>query len=102
MAEYHNLERATQQLQQRFVSLQRLGLGLDVLLGGVLAALLATVLTTLLGWSVPLLVLYGAIALLAVGVFAGLAWRVRSAALDVLVRADRVLGWHASLSTAYE
>jgi len=51
MAEYHNLERAAQQLQQRFVSLQRLGLGLDVLLGGVLAALLATILTTLLGWS---------------------------------------------------
>jgi hypothetical protein len=102
MAEYHNLERAAQQLQQRFVSLQRLGLGLDVLLGGVLAALLATILTTLLGWSVPWLVVYGAIALVAVGVFAGLAWRVRSVAFEVLARADRTLGFHASLSTAYE
>ncbi len=102
MAEYHNLERAAQQLQQRFVSLQRLGLGLDVLLGGVLAALLATILTTLLGWSVPLLVVYGAITLVAVGVFAGLAWRVRSAAFEVLARADQTLGFHASLSTAYE
>ena len=59
MAEDRNLERTAQQLQQRVVFLQRLGLGLDVLLGGVLAALLATVLRALLGWSVPLLVVYG-------------------------------------------
>jgi hypothetical protein len=71
-------------------------------LGGVLAALLATVLTTLLGWSVPLPVVYGALAVVIVGIFAGMAWRVRSVALDVLARADHALGFHASLSTAYE
>ena len=49
-----------------------------------------------------LLVVYGAIVLVAVGVFAGLAWRIRSAAFEVLARADRTLGFHASLSTAYE
>ena len=81
MAEYHNLESAAQQLQRRVIFLRRLGLGLDVLLGGVLAALLATVLTTMLGWSVPLPVVYGALAVVLVGIFAGLAWRVRSAAL---------------------
>ena len=102
MAEHHNLERAAQRLQQRSIFLQRLGLGLDVLLGGGLAALLATVLTTLLGWSVPLLVVYGALAVAMVGLFVGLAWRVRSDALDVLANADRALGFHASLSTAYE
>jgi len=37
MAEYHNLESAAQQLQRRVIFLRRLGLGLDVLLGGVLA-----------------------------------------------------------------
>lgn len=102
MAEDRNLERTVQQLQRRVVLLRRLGLGLDVLLGGVLVALLATVLTALLGWSVPLLVVYGVLAVVAVGVFAGLAWRVRSTALDTLVSADRALGFHASLSTAYE
>ena len=102
MAEDRNLERTAQQLQQRVVFLQRLGLGLDVLLGGVLAALLATVLRALLGWSVPLLVVYGALAVVALGVFAGLGRRIRSAALDTLVSADRALGFHASLSTAYE
>src|SRR5215475_5032115 len=102
MVEYHNLERAARQLQQRFISLQRLELGLDVLLGGVLVALLATILTALLGWPVPLLAVYVAIALVAIGVFAVLAWRVRSAAFEVLARADRALGLHASLSTAYE
>ncbi len=102
MAEYRNLERTAQQLQQRVVFLRRLGLGLDVLLGGVLAALLATVLKALLGWSVPLLVVYGVLAVVALGVFVGLAWRIRSAALDTLVSADRALGFHASLSTAYE
>ena len=96
MAEYHNLERAAQQLQQRLAFLQRLGLGLDVLLGGALAALLATVLITLLGRSVPWPAVYGALAVVSVGVFAGLAWRVRSATLDVLASADRVLGFHAS------
>ena len=65
-------------------------------------ALLATVLTTLLGWAVPLLVVYGALAVVLVGIFAGLAWRVRSAALEVLASADRAHGFHASLSTAYE
>ena len=70
MAEYHNLESAARQLQRRVIFLRRLGLGLDVLLGGVLAALLATVLTTLLGWTVPLLVVYGALAMVAVGIFA--------------------------------
>jgi hypothetical protein len=102
MTEGRNLERTAQQLQQRVMFLQRLGLGLDVLLGGVLAALLATVLRSLLGWAVPLLVVYGALASVALGVFAGLAWRIRSAALDTLVSADRALGFHASLSTAYE
>ena len=70
MAEYHNLEHATQQLQRRVMFLRRLGLGLDVLLGGILAALLATVLTTLLGWTVPLWVVYGALAVALVGIFA--------------------------------
>ena len=102
MAEYHNLESVAQQLQRRVIFLWRLGLGLDVLLGGALAALLATVLTTLLGWAVPLLVVYGALAVVLVGIFAGLAWRVRSAALEVLASADRAHGFHASLSTAYE
>jgi hypothetical protein len=102
MVEHHNLERAVQRLQQRFVFLRRLGLGLDVLLGGVLAALLATLLTALLGWTVPRLMLYGAIAALAGVIFAVLAWRVRIAALDVLIYADRVCGFHAALSTAYE
>jgi hypothetical protein len=102
MAKGHNLERATQQLQQRVVFLRRLELGLDVFLGGTLAALLATVLMTLEGWSVPLPVVYGVLAIVVVGVFTGLAWRVQSAALEVLARADRVYGFHASLSTAYE
>ena len=43
MAEYHNLESAAQQLQRRVIFLQRLGLGLDVLLGGVLAAVAGAV-----------------------------------------------------------
>jgi hypothetical protein len=102
MAEYHNLEHAAQRLQRRVVFLRRLRLWLDVLLGGVLAALLATVLTTLLGWSGSLLVIYGALAVLLGGIFAGLRWRVRSAALEVLASADRVHGFHAALSTAYE
>jgi hypothetical protein len=102
MAEKRNLERTAQQLQQRVVCLQRLGLGLDVLLGWALAALLGTVLRAFLGWTVPLLVVYGAVAVVALGVFVGLAWRLRSAALDTLVSADRALGFHATLSTAYE
>src|SRR5215831_20322947 len=102
MAEYHNLERAAQQLQRRVIFLRRLRLGLDVLLGGVLTALLVTVLTTLLGWSMSLPVIYGALAVILVGLFAGLAWRVRSAAPEVLASADRAHGLHASLSTAYE
>src|SRR4030095_9326701 len=102
MAEYDNLVRAVQQLQRRVIFLRRLELGLDVLLGGVLAALLATVLTTLLGWTVPLPAVYGALAVLLVGIFAWLAWRVRSVALEVLASADRAHGFHASLSTAYE
>src|SRR5437764_13595838 len=102
MVEHPNLERAAQRLQQRFMSLRRWRLGLDVLLGGVLAALLATLLTALLGWAVPWLMLYGAIAVLAGVIFAVLARRVRIAALDVLIYADRVCGFHAALSTAYE
>jgi hypothetical protein len=102
MAKYHNLECATRQLQRRVMFLQRLRIGLDVLLGGVLAALLATVLTPLAGWSVPLPVVYGALAVVLIGIFAGLAWRVQSAALEVLTSADRAHGFHASLSTAYE
>src|SRR5512145_774855 len=102
MAKYHNLECAAQQLQRRVIFLRRLKIGLDVLLGGVLAALLTTVLTTLAGWSGSLPIVYGALAVVLVGIFAGLAWRVRSAALEVLTSADRVHGFHASLSTAYE
>jgi hypothetical protein len=102
MAEYHNLESVAQRLQRRVIFLRRLGLGLDVLLGGVLAALLAMVLTTLWGWPVPLPMLYGALAVVLVGIFVVLAWRVRSVALEILARADRVHGFHASLSTAYE
>lgn len=102
MVEHHNLERAAQRLQQRFVSLRRWGLGLDVLLGGVLAALLATLLTALFGWAVPRPLLYGAIAVVAGVIFTVLARRVRIAALDVLICADRTCGWHAALSTAYE
>src|SRR4030095_6140824 len=62
----------------------------------------ATVLTTLLGWTVPLPAVYGALAVLLVGIFAGLARRVRSIALEVLASADRAHGFHASLSTASE
>jgi len=102
MIEHHNLERAAQRLQQRFVSLQRWGLGLDVLLGGVLTALLATLLTALVGWAVPRLVLYGAIAVVAGVIFAVLARRIRIVTLEALIRADRVCGFHAALSTAYE
>jgi hypothetical protein len=102
MAQYHNLECATRQLQRRVRFLQRLRIGLDVLLGGVLAVLLVTVLTTLAGWSVPLPVVYGALAVVLVGLFAGLAWRVQSTALAVLTSADRAHGFHAALSTAYE
>src|SRR5262245_25116742 len=102
MIEHHNLEHAAQQLQHRFVSLRRWGLGLDVLLGGVLAALLATLLTALAGWAIPRLILYGAIAVGAGVVFVVLARRVRIAVLDVLIRADRVYGFLAALSTAYE
>src|SRR5919197_6083328 len=46
--------------------------------------------------------LYGAIAAVAGVIFAVLARRVRIAALDVLIYADRVCGFHAALSTAYE
>jgi hypothetical protein len=102
MAKYHNLECAAQQLQRRIIFLQRLRIGLDVLLGGALAALLATVLMALADWSVPLPIVYGALAVVLVGIFAGLAWRVQSAALDVLTSADCAHGFHASLSTAYE
>jgi hypothetical protein len=102
MAKDHNLECAARQLQRRVIFLRRLRIGLDVLLGGVLAALLATVLTTLAGWSVPLPVVYGVLAVVLVGIFAGLAWRVQSAQLEVLTCADRAHGFHASLSTAYE
>jgi hypothetical protein len=102
MAKYRNLECAAQQLQRRVIFLRRLRIGLDVLLGGVLAALLVTVLTALGGWSVPLPAVYGALAVVLVGLFAGLAWQARSAALEVLASADRTHGFHASLSTAYE
>ena len=102
MVEHHNLERTAQRLQQRFVSLRRWGLGLDVLLGGGLAALLATLLTALFGWAVPQRLLYGTIAVVAGVIFAGLARRVRIAALEVLICADRTCGLHAALSTAYE
>src|SRR5438093_11857972 len=95
MAEYHNLESAAQRLQRRVLFLRRLELGLDVFLGGVLAALLATVLTALLGWSVPLPVLYGVLAVFVVGIFAGLAWCVRRAVLEALARADRARGFPA-------
>src|SRR5262245_20300711 len=102
MVEHHNLERTAQRLQQRLVSLRRWRIGLDVLLGGVLAALLTTLLTALAGWTVPRLVLYGAIAVVAGVIFAMLARRVRIVTLDALIRADRVYGFHAALSTAYE
>jgi hypothetical protein len=102
MAEYHNLERAAQQLQQRSVWLQHLAFGCDVLLGGGGVALLATLLAALAGWALPLVVFYGALVVLMAGVFAGLAWRVQNDVLVVLARADRALGVHASLSTAYE
>jgi predicted ArsR family transcriptional regulator len=68
----------------------------------VLTALLATLLTALAGWAIPQLILYGAIAVGAGVIFAVLARRVRIAALDVLIYADRVCGFHAALSTAYE
>jgi hypothetical protein len=45
---------------------------------------------------------YGVLAVVLGGIFAGLGWRVRSAALEVLASADRAHGFHAALSTAYE
>lgn len=102
MVEHHNLERAVRQLQQRDVSLRRLRLGLDVVLGGLLTALLATLGLGLLAWSVPRLLVYGAITVLAMVVFTVLQRRVRVAPLDLLIQADRLLGLQASLSTAYE
>src|SRR5262245_10241984 len=102
MIEHHNLERAAQWVQQRIVYRRCWELGLDVLRVGVFVALLATLLTALLGWAIPRFVLYGAIAVGAGVIFVLLARRIRIAALDVLIRADRVCGCHAALSTAYE
>ena len=101
MVEHHNLERTAQSLQRRFVALRRWELGLDVLLPGGLAVLLTTLLTALSGWAVPRGLLYGAMALVAGVIFVVLARRVRIAALDVLICADRTGGWHAALSTVY-
>ncbi|MBM3222633.1 MAG: hypothetical protein FJZ47_02345 [Candidatus Tectomicrobia bacterium] len=102
MTRYHHLDRAAQRLQQRSVRLQRLVLGCDVLLGCCGAALLATLLAALAGWTLPSGIFYGILGGLAVSIFAILAWRIQSDTMGALARADKVLGLHAALSTAYE
>jgi hypothetical protein len=91
-----------QRLQRRFVLLRRWALGLDVLLGGAAFCFLATVVIKLVGWSVPLLYVYGAIGAGALLVFLLLAWRVRISALNTLIQTDTTLKLQERLSTAYE
>lgn len=102
MPEHEQLDSAAKGLQQRVVFLQRRALALDICLAGVLVSLITTVTVTLGGWSWSPWALYGGIVLLAVLVFAVLAWRVRVLALPVLQRADRTLRLQERLSTAYE
>ena len=104
MAEYHNLERAAQQLQQRCCIPAALEAGAGCAPGrSTRGAARHQSLTTLLGWSVPLLVVYGATC--AGPQWASLpGWRGASGVphCEVLASADRAHGFHASLSTAYE
>jgi hypothetical protein len=102
MGTSNNVDTVVRRLQQRFVGLQRCVLGLDVLLGAMVAGFLATVSITLLGWAVPLRLAYGAILAGAVVVFGLLAWRIRLPALPALIRADHALHLREQLSTAYE
>lgn len=102
MVTHHSLERIAQQLQRRAVSVRRRVLGLDIGLGALLAALLLPLLSLTCRWPVSRLSLYSVIALLALAVFLLLARRLRASATDVLAQADRVLGLHETLSTAYE
>ncbi len=102
MATHHSLERLAQQLQQRTVSLRRCAVGLDVLLGALLAALLLPPLIIVGSLPISPLLVYSVITLLAVCTFALLTWRLQADATAVLAQADRVLGLHETLSTAYE
>lgn len=102
MVESRHLEHAAQRLQQRAVRLRRCAIGLDVLLGGVLIAFLATLVVTLGGWAMPLGLVYGGLGVLALVVFTCLSWRVRTPALGALVQADQALRGQERLSTAYE
>lgn len=97
-----HLVQVTQRLQRRARSLRRWQINLDVLCGGMAVAFLATVILTLAGRSVVLPRVYGALALLILGIYAVVAWRVRVSAMDVLRRADRQLASQECLSTAYE
>ncbi|HEY7491544.1 MAG TPA: hypothetical protein VIH59_10610, partial [Candidatus Tectomicrobia bacterium] len=102
MAEQSNLDITARRLQRRFVALRRCALGLDVVLGAVLAGFLATLGIALTGWSVAFPVVYGVMAAGALLVFLWLARRIRIAGLAVLISADRQLRLQERLSTAYE
>ncbi|MGE3536213.1 MAG: hypothetical protein AB7N91_02105 [Candidatus Tectimicrobiota bacterium] len=97
-----NLERMAQQLQQRAVALRRWRLGLDVLLVALAAALCLPWLAPVLFGPLARVALYGSIVLSALVVFVILAWRIRANGAEVLAQADRTLGLHETLSTAYE
>lgn len=102
MGTSRNVEAMIRRLQRRFQTLQRCGLGLDILLGAVAAGFLVTVLMRLCGWQHLLPATYGAIGLAALSLFTVLAWRVRLSALGALIRADHTLQLREQLSTAYE
>lgn len=102
MFEHDNLDAAMRRLRHRSVFLKRRAVGLDVCLGGSGAGLLATMVITLFGWSVPLFTVYGGMVVCIVLTFALLAWRIRVSGLAVLQRADHVLRLQERLSTAYE
>lgn len=102
METYNNIEATARRLQKRFVSLKRRALGCDVLLGGVATGFLATVLITLGGWPVPLLIVYSVIGAAMLVIFGLLAWRIRFSAFHALIGADRTLHLQERLSTAYE
>jgi hypothetical protein len=102
VAEQNNLDATARRLQQRFVTLRRCALGLDVLLGAALAGFLATLGIALTGWSVAFPAVYGVIVAGALLVFLLLARRIHIAVLAVLISADRRLRLQERLSTAYE
>lgn len=102
MVTHPSLERLAQQLQRRALSLQRWAVGLDVVLGALTAALVLPWLIKASALPISQLTVYSVITALAIGVFVLRASRLRADAMAVLVQADRVLGLHETLSTAYE